>query len=294
MTRFVLLLLALSLAPSWLCASEWREVKGDHFIIMYDPATPSPASGEFPADIEAFAGQVLDAAEKYYSRIASDIGYARASGFWTWENRVRLYIYPSHAAYVASGNPEWSHGVADYEKKTISSYAFSGDFLVSILPHELAHLIFRDFVGFKGEVPLWLDEGVAQWEEEAKRAELKKVIKKLYDEDALLSISDMMALKLSAIKSMDGLYIRSIMTRKGSRGVLCLTGENLIATYYAQSVSLVSFLIERFGSDDFAQFCRQLRDGKSLTEALSTVYPQYIHSLDEFEEKWREYLAEKY
>ena len=294
MPCIVFLILASLFVPSPLSADQWQEIKGDHFIVLYQPSTPKPATSDFPGDIERFAEEVRDDAETYYRRIASDIGYARSSDFWTWDNRVKLYIYPDHDAYVAQGNPQWSHGAANYEQRTITSYAFSANFLVSILPHELAHLIFRDFVGFKGEVPVWLDEGVAQWEEELKRPELKKVIKQLYDQDALLSISDMMALKLSAIKQMDGLYIRSIMTKKGTRGVLFLTGENLINTYYAQSVSLVSFLIERYGSEDFAQFCRQLRDGKSLPEALSTVYPLYIHNLDEFEEQWRKYLSEKY
>jgi hypothetical protein len=275
-------------------SAQWQEIKGDHFIICYLPSTAKPADSDYPGDIARFAEDVAHSAERYYIRIAADIGYARSSEFWTWDNRVRIYIYPDHASYVTSGSfPSWSQGAADYTKKQISSYAFSRDFLSLILPHELAHLIFRDFVGFKGEVPRWIDEGVAQWEEDAKRAQLRRFVTTLYNKDALLSIADMMKLQIDVVGKMEGLHIKSIITKNGTRGVLFLTGESLVSTYYAQSVSLVGFLIERYGSDDFAHFCRQLRDGKSLEEALSDVYPRSISNLEDFEEQWRKYLAEK-
>jgi hypothetical protein len=66
-----------------------------------------------------------------------------------------------------------------------------------------------------------------------------------------------------------------------------------VNTYYAQSMSLVGFLIEQYGSNDFAHFCRQLRDGKTLEEALLSVYPLYIRNIDEFEEQWRKYLEKE-
>ncbi|MDD5729619.1 MAG: hypothetical protein PHN57_00610 [Candidatus Omnitrophica bacterium] len=259
---------------------EWKELKGDHFLVYCEKD-------------DDFAASVLNKAELYYQAIATDIGYPRYSEFWTWDKRVKIYIYPDHAAYVKAANcPEWSQGMADYNNKRILSYAFSKDFLDSILPHEMTHLIFRDFVGFKGEVPLWLDEGIAQWEETAKRAELKRFVKELYESDSLLSVSDMMRLDIRNMKQMDRLYIRSALTKKGTRSVLFLDTSNLLNTYYAQSVSLVGFLIEKYGSDEFASFCRQLRDGKSLEDALVSVYPSHIRSLDDFEMRWREYLDE--
>lgn len=276
-------------------AEEWQETKGSHFIVRYLASTVKPQGSAYPGDISRFCYDTLDCAEKYYERVAGDLGYARAGGFWTWDKRVSIYIYPDHASYAASsGHPQWSHGMADYDKKEISSYAFSPDFLDSILPHELTHLIFRDFVGFKGEVPRWLDEGVAQWEEESKRTQMRGIIKKLYEDDSLLSISDMMKLDVRTVKTTDSLYIRSVVTKKGARGVLFLTGDHLVYTYYVQAVSLVDFLIERFGSDDFADFCRQLRDGAALEEALQKVYPLHFRSIDDFEEEWRKYLKEKY
>jgi len=260
-------------------AQEWIELNGEHFIVYF--------IGE-----EKLAKEILDKAEFFYRNIATELGYPRYSEFWMWDKRVKIYLYPDHQAFLkATGQPQWSQGMADYKNKTIISYAWSKEFVEALLPHEIAHLIFRDFVGFKGEIPLWLDEGVAQWEEEAKRKQIKAMSRQLFNNDSVLSLEDMMKLDIRHITQTDRVYIRSTLTKSGERGVLFLSGDNLINTYYIQAVSLVGFLIEKYGSYAFASFCRELRDGKSLEDALKFAYPDHIRNLTEFENKWREYLG---
>lgn len=266
----------------WACAyaEGWQILKGEHFIV------------HFFGD-ERFAKEVLRKAEIYYGDIASDLGYARRSAFWTWDNRVKIYIYPERDSYLkATGQPDWSEGMADYRSKEIASYAQSEEFLESILPHEMAHLIFRDFVGFKGEISLWLDEGVAQWEEKARREKIKTMAKQYFDKDMLLPIRDIIKMDLSRIKDKE-LVIRVIRTKKDTKGILVLSGDDLVTAFYLQSASLVGFLIEKYGSESFADFCRQLRDGKTLDEALKFAYPTHIRSADELGNKWREYLENR-
>lgn len=263
-------------------AVDWQEVKGQHFIVYF--------TGE-----EQLAKDILDKAEIYYSRIAADLGYPRYSDFWLWENRVKIYIYTDRDSFLkATGQPDWSEGMADYNSKQIISYRWSKGFLDSLLPHEMAHLIFRDFVGFKGEVPLWLDEGVAQWEEEAKRQEMKSMVKQLLDKDGLLALSDMMNLDLRRLKQTDKVYFRTGLTKDGKKAVVVLSTVNLVNTYYVQSVSLVGFLIERYGGNNFASFCRELREGKTVEGALIAAYPDHFRSLDDLEQKWRQYVIETY
>jgi len=261
------------------CFSQnWQELKGEHFIVYFNQD-------------EKFAQDLLDKAEVYYRRIALDLGYPRYKEFWTWEKRVKIYIYPDQTSFLkATNQPSWSYGMADYTNKQIVSFQGSKDFLDSILPHEIAHLIFRDFVGFKGEIPLWLDEGVAQWEEENKREYMKKKIKELYNKDALLSLENMMKLDIRRLPKEERVYIHSTTTKKGERGVLFLSLENLVSTYYLQAVSLVGFLIEKYGSERFAVFCRELRDGKTIDSALKSAYPDYIQNISDLERRWREYL----
>src|SRR5207244_4159098 len=115
----------------------WNEVKGDHFIVYYH------LNG-------AFASDVRYKAEEYYRRIASDLGYARTSDFWQWDNRVKIYIHDDAEAFrAATGQPGWSEGMADYTNKAIHSYIWREGFLDALLPHEMTHLIFRDFIGFQ-------------------------------------------------------------------------------------------------------------------------------------------------
>jgi hypothetical protein len=240
----------LTSAAALAAAASWKEYKADHFIIYYTKS-------------EDFARRTAASAEGYYKKIADELGYPRYTNFWQWENRVKVYLYPDQAAYVReTGQPEWSHGVANYTTKEIRTYESSEGFLDGLLPHEIAHLVFRDFVGFKGEVPLWLDEGVAQWQEPAKRALAHKVTRWLLANDKDLVLDDLMALRSLEAKTPEEIHF-----------------------FYMQAVSVVDFLVKTYGAQSFTEFCRQLRDGKRFSQALTAVYP--VESVFELDQKWR-------
>ncbi len=248
---------------SFLCfqtawADDWQELKGDHFIIYHQKN-------------ESLAKATLQKAEGYYRHIADELGYARYSNFWQWENRAKIYIYPTAEDFrKASGQPEWSEGIATYDKKEILTYAWRQDFQDALLPHEITHLIFRDFVGFEGEIPLWLDEGVAQWQEPQKRQIAGKVAKLLVQSGNFYSL-----------KNLTVIDVRQS------------TDEEAVHYFYMQSVSLVDFMVRRYGAQSFAYFCRQLRDGKSLDEALRFAYAGSIGGLQDLETKWKKYALEQ-
>ncbi len=259
---FVFGILAAFVLPGMLAppafAFDWQEIKGDHFIVYY--------GGD-----QVFARDALRKAEVYYNRIADDLGYARHSNFWQWENRARIMIYPTEKQFQeASGEPAWSKGTADYSQKQILTFAWSGDFLESLLPHEIAHLVFRDFVGFKGEVPLWLDEGVAQYEEPKKRALARRYGSLLLQKQKMLPFVDMGSVHLSEWQE-----------------------EETVQFFYMQSLSVVEFLLKRHGAISFAGFCRELRDGKSLDEALLVSYPGRIGGLEDLQSQWIKYVMEE-
>ncbi len=284
MRFFVLCVLAslyLSFPPAEASQRNWQELKSEHFVIYF-------------TDNANFAKGVLDKSEDYYKRIAGELGYVRYSDFWTWENRARIYLYPDHRSFIKETNqPDWSQGMADYRGKKIISYTWSRGFLESLLPHEMAHLIFRDFVGFRGEIPLWLDEGIAQWAESFKRDYVKTLAKQAYKDNLILPLKEMMILDVRKIKADSKVYVTPVITNDNVKGVMFLSGDRLVNAYYLQAVSLVDFLITRFGSGGFIDFCRQLRDEKSLDEALRFAYPMHIRSLDELENEWKKYLAEE-
>lgn len=250
------LLLEVNCFEAW--AQNWEELKGDHFIIFFFQGG------------DKFAKEVLKKAEKYYTQISADLGHERYSDFWQWDQRVKIYIYPTEEAYRKyPGSNPWSHGLADYSNREIRSYAWKEGFLEALLPHELTHLIFRDYVGFSGQIPLWLDEGVAQWEEPAKREIVKQAMQEVLKKGE--------ALPLKTLTETD---------------VRNWTDSGKVTAFYIQAMSIVDFLVTRFGAGDFIAFCRQLRDGKSFQEALMFSYPTAIRDLSDLEGKWKSYLAD--
>jgi hypothetical protein len=248
----VLLLLAASTA---MAADEWKVEKSEHFVVRYqhDPA---------------FATQVARTAEEAYDRITRELDFTRYGGFWLWDKRVRIDVYPQRDRYLQQTHaPPWSGGKADYVGRTITTFEGSQAFLQSILPHEMTHLIFREFIGFRSGIPLWLDEGVAQWEDRSTRAKVAEITAQLYQQHRLLSLA-----------ALTGTDIRRA------------SGMDAAAGFYAQSASLVGFMIETYGAQRFREFCGHLRDGKSVDDALRFTYPQTIRSLEGLESAWLGHL----
>ncbi|MCM8782367.1 MAG: hypothetical protein NC828_04885, partial [Candidatus Omnitrophica bacterium] len=98
-------------------------MKGEHFLVYF-------------TQDKKFPQEAVNKAAVYYQRIASELGYPRYSEFWLWDKRVKIYIYPNHASFLqATGQPQWSHGMADYTKKQIISFMWSEGFVESLLPH---------------------------------------------------------------------------------------------------------------------------------------------------------------
>ena len=64
-----------------------------------------------------------------------------------------------------------------------------------------------------------------------------------------------------------------------------------VALFYAQSASVVGFLINQRGGEAFGSFCRSLRDGKPVDAALAGIYPDDFPSVDLLEQKWLKSLS---
>ncbi|HTL48646.1 MAG TPA: peptidase MA family metallohydrolase [Verrucomicrobiae bacterium] len=245
-------LAALFACPAAWAQAPWQEIKSDHFIVY-------SATGE-----RTFMDQVAAKSELYYDAIANWLGYARRDGFWTWDGRCKIYVYGSREHYLGeTGQAAWSNGAAVLERRMILSFQEAPGFLDSVLPHELAHLIFRDFVGGKGRIPLWLDEGVAMAQEKDKRKEFDVWIAKMIAEKKWIPMETFMK-------------VGNLQETPGDEAVM----------FYAQAQSVVRFLLEGYGSERFAGFCRSLRDGDTPQDALAKNYPQDFPTLQAFEGKW--------
>jgi hypothetical protein len=238
--------------------AEWQLIKGTHFLVYYK-------------DSAEFAQRVSLAAEEDYGTITTDLSYAKRDNFWLWKDRVEIHIYSTRKDFVKeTGSPAWAVGLASYKRKEIATYAGSEEFLKSVLLHEMTHLLFREFVGFEGEPPLWLNEGVAQWEEKGKRQGSLQLVKRLSDENKLIPLAELVLMDANKVSN-------------GGKGT----------EFYAESVSLVEYLVHAQGTDKFRTFCGQIRDGKKLDDALRFTYPDSIRSISELEGGWKRHFADE-
>ena len=257
----------------------WEQIRSEHFIVYFYESN------------QEFAEAVSIAAEEYYKSVAEELGYVRYSNFWKWDKRVKIYIYPDHKSYLlGSRQQSWSHGMANYSDKYIMSYVLGQNFLDRLLVHEITHIIFRDFVGFKSEIPLWLDEGIAQWEEKTARQIKMTRVHEMAKQKLLLSLDVMMNVDVRRIESKSKIKVSSLHSLEDEKMMLELTGDSFVNIYYLQAFSIVGFLMTRYGPERFIVFSRQLRDGKNITEALQFAYPTQIRSLDMLEQEWKKYI----
>ena len=241
------------------------EVTSEHFRARYTVASERD-----------MVKTVLRRAEEYYVRVANDIGYSRYEDFWTWDRRVVMILYPDQYAFERfTGAPSWSKGYASrdtriFRERTIVSYDGQENFTDEVLPHEIAHLMLWDYLHTPRAVPVWFEEGVAQLQESGKMDQVQAALRPVIVQGKYIPFS---ALQL--------------MTITGEK-------DNLkVSLFYAQSLSIVVFLIQKYGLDSFHRLCRELRDGMSFELALAHAYPSLIESMDVLEKRWVKYFSEQ-
>lgn len=233
---------------------KWQEYLSRHFVIYYHQA---------PLD---FIKTVEENAEEYYHDIASDLGFTRYDS-WTWDQRAKIYIYDDADHYVQSSQQaNWSHGAAFVQEKIIRTFPSAHGFFDSTLPHELGHIIFREFVGFSADVPGWFDEGVAMYQEKAKRWGTRKIVRQAMGEGRLIPLK-----KLSGLRLTDK------------------TERETVDLFYAEAASIVYYLMTEFGQNRFVSFCRELKEGRPFEAALKSVYVRF-DNLDKLNDTWVQYL----
>ncbi len=251
------LILCLS-TGSYASEISWRYQRGEHFIVQYPPQVSAQ-----------WARNVLRESEYYYDSIGRQIGFTRYQDFWTWDERVKIVIYPDQETYVkATGLPTWSKGGAtnyhwQLKSRAIVTFKQQGDFLNSVLPHEISHLILSDFIGGVDKIPLWFNEGVAQLQETGKPEKARAFMRKAIQNRRFIRLRDLV-----------------------SSDVRVKLSELYVTFFYVQSVSIVDFMIKEYGSRRFGQLCKEMREGHDFETALRKSYTTLIDSLDDLEKKW--------
>lgn len=237
-------------------------VKGKHFIVYYD----RPVG-------QSWARSVLREAERYYDKIASQIGYSRYQNFWTWELRVKIIIYANQERFIKeTGISSWSTGVSIRDEKVFSSKAIltfkqEKDFLIGVLPHEVSHLMLQDFLEGSSSIPVWFDEGIAQAQEIQKKNKALPAMKVIVGNNQQIPFNAFL-----------------------NHSIRFETDAAKVTIFYIQSLSIIEFMIQKYGNAKFGQLVLAMKDGKTFEQALKSVYIFTIDTVEDLEEKWLRYV----
>jgi hypothetical protein len=201
---------------------------------------------------DSFAQELMDVCEEGLAKLTEDIG-AYPGG------PIKIYIYAStsdlNGAMVYS--EEWTGGVAftDFGIIAISIPPSKLDWGKGALVHELTHLVVHQatFSPY-GQLPLWLDEGLAMYNECGLDPSLCSDLEETILEHELISV-----------RSLCSPF--SAYTEKAYLS-------------YAESYSLVEYLLSNYGYDKMLELLSVLKQGKTYDDALTEVYGFDINGLD--------------
>jgi hypothetical protein len=241
----------LTFAHAEVSTSLWQTKKSQHFIIYYQQAT------------DDFINELVVSAENYYNSIVDGLGFRRMD-FWSWDERAKIYLFSNSADYLnETHGVAWSGAQVSVKRRTIKTFIGQANFFDSILPHELTHIIFREFVGSKTDLPLWLDEGIACSQEKSSLVSRMGSAKTMVLQDSYLTF--------------DKLFV--------------VYGSTLIVpnVFYSESASVIVFLLKQYDKELFLDFSRRIRDGIEWKKALLDAYR--FSNFEEMEFAWKEFIS---
>jgi hypothetical protein len=229
----------------------WQTLKGEHFIIKYTGP-------------ETVARELLRKAEEHRKAIAGRFGFTRQGDFWLWDDRVQIRLFPDAKTFREEENaPAWAEGKAVVSRRELSFHGEQPDWQDTVLPHEISHLLFREFVGVEKDIPLWLNEGVSQLVEKGRAGAAREHVRALRRSGRSWPLA-----KLTAVDSK------------------ALTGLEAPHDFYAQAVSFTGFLLDKYGAERFRTLCGHLKAGKGFEEALRFTYTENVRTMEALERAW--------
>ena len=212
---------------------------------------------------DSFARELMVAAQEALERLAEDTGayLGKSAKLYVYADAKDLkgaMIYPQ----------EWTGGVA-FTRYGIIAIGIASNNInwgKRAIAHELTHLVIHQMtLNPYNSLPTWLDEGLAMHAEGALEPEFTAYLSRAIAEDSLISVQSL------------------------SSPFSAYAGEAYLS--YAQSYSLVEFLIANYGQSKMLELLNTFREGSSYDAALERVYGFDMDGLDSL---WRDYVAQRY
>lgn len=208
---------------------------------------------------ESFAQTMLDAGLEGLRRNKEQAGMLP-------DIPVQIYVYPSYDEMrdAILYEPQWTGGLA-YSDSSIIIMGTSGDaeFDKATVIHEVTHiLVGRNAFTCIGFIPTWLNEGLAVYNE----GPLDQSMQAQFD---------------IALRDDEFFPVRSL------GGNFSEIPEKALLSY-AQSYSVVNFMLETYGQEKMSQLLTALSNAEPVDDALVSIYGFDTDGLDA---AWRESLG---
>ncbi len=226
----------------------WSTVAGENITLFW-----------YDGDL-AFGQTLLDAAEDALDTLSHDAGAEL-------QQKVEVYAYAStqdlHDAMLFP--QEWMGGAAFPEYGTLAVEADLSDLASAKrdIAHEMAHLVtYQMTFNPYSDIPTWLDEGLSMYAEGDLSGSFQAALNSAVAQNRLLSV-----------ETLSSSFPADIEQARLS---------------YAESYSIVSFLIHQFGRDKMRDLLETFKQGSTYDQALLEVYSVDTAGLDNL---WRASLG---
>lgn len=164
-----------------------------------------------------------------------------------------------------------SGALADYPTKSVViDMALCAGSLGWTLPHEIAHALVFEVMKSGNAIPDWALEGIASYEEA--QFDPSQVDQRARDYNP--NIIQGGNLPLSALNRPED------------------PNDPLTPMFYAESYSIVSYLVNTFGMLKFDMFMKNMQIGKTMDEAVNEAYKPDLKSAGTMEESWLAYIRQ--
>jgi hypothetical protein len=250
----LLVILTLAINVQDVSADKWSSIESEHFIVRF---TRSKVAAH---NIQAIA-------EGFYPRVTIDLGY-------TPKRKITIWFYGSHKEFKRAFSApiqDWAAGfayplsarVVIRDPVSLSNKKLN---LSRLLKHEITHVIFGLYVGQNlRHVPRWFNEGLAMYEAEE------------------WTYGHYWTILTGALgNSLIPLYeLAENFPQSEARARLA----------YAQSCSIVTFMVKKYGSDSLRECIRLIAEGRGIDEAMAGAVGIDVGWL---ERKWLRELKKSY
>jgi hypothetical protein len=228
---------------------DWKQVTTDQVTVYY-----------YTGDKE-FAQTILDSAQSTIDRLQTNFSVERS-------RPIRIWVYDSKSDFQGSQAPnsqDWIAGTAYPELQVILAVLPDGNSreVGRIVPHEISHqVLYQATLNPFNVPPTWMDEGLAVSAQDNGNEDFSSLVERASQDGRLFSVRS----------------LTSEFPYDPADASLA----------YAESYSIVQFILGRWGNDGIAKIIDAYKQGDSHDQALTAALGVDMTELDKL---WKESLG---